>query len=76
MLTFSVHVSDAVSSASCEFRLHLLDSNHPPVLVTRELSLPLFSSSNSVVGVILAYDPDVNDTLSYSLLSIVMCWVL
>lgn len=42
--------------------------NHPPTLVTTDLSVPLFAANGTVVGDILAYDPDRNDTLSFSLL--------
>ena len=45
-----------------------MQTNHPPTLVTTDLSVPLFAANGTVVGDILAYDPDRNDTLSFSLL--------
>lgn len=67
---FNITAQNEVSFLICEVRVYYLEVNHPPVIADATFQLPLYAENNTIIGTVFALDPDENQVLSFSILSL------
>ena len=48
----------------------MFDFNTPPVALPSSFDLPLYSAPGTIIGSVVAYDTDANQTLTFELLGL------
>ncbi|WP_324675064.1 malectin domain-containing carbohydrate-binding protein [Hymenobacter sp. GOD-10R] len=62
-----VQASDGTLTSSASFTIQVTNVNEPPVVANQSFSIPASSPAGTVVGTVVATDPDAGQTLIYSI---------
>lgn len=65
-----ISATDGYSSTQCWIRVSYFNPNSSPVIIDSSFSLPFYSEVPSYVGRVIAFDYDLNQTLSYSIMNV------